>query len=279
MRVATVAIDLQTVREGLLRQAWTEPQLAELEGYLSGLDLLAEYKFAMRGERACTTEGLDYLRRQGFRGNPWNYVGDAKGVADPAPPLNAMPGGWICQNMLAICRIHQDFMLPAVDERAHRVFPELTEAGIRAVQSMRTGPYTILAKMLLPALENAVRKSGRMQTYVDSARVACALDRYRLANGRLPDTLEALAPRFIAAVPNDVIDGKPLRYRPAASGGYLLYSIGWNQTDDGGEIAWKAQKQARERRCHPRGLGVEDAGALEGSCPSPGFTSALQARD
>jgi hypothetical protein len=81
-----------------------------------------------------------------------------------------------------------------------------------------------------------------MQAYVDSARVACALERYRLTNGKLPDTLEALAPQFLAAVPNDVIDGKPLHYRPAADGGYLLYSIGWNQTDEGGELALKRQR-------------------------------------
>ena len=39
----------------------------------------------------------------------------------------------------------------------------------------------------------------------------------------------------------DVIDGKPLRYKPETDGGYVLYSIGWDQKDDGGEIAWTRQ--------------------------------------
>ena len=90
--------------------------------------------------------------------------------------------------MLTISRVHQDFMLPAVDEQAHRVFPEISENGSRAVERMRMGPYTVLAKMLIPALDKAVRKSARMQTYVDAARVACALERYRLANGNCPET-------------------------------------------------------------------------------------------
>jgi hypothetical protein len=48
----------------------------------------------------------------------------------------------------------------------------------------------------------------------------------------------ALVPGFITAIPGDVIDGKPLRYRLNPDGGFVLYSIGWNQTDDGGQLAW-----------------------------------------
>ncbi|HWX22245.1 MAG TPA: hypothetical protein VN578_20275 [Candidatus Binatia bacterium] len=237
VRIATLAIDLQTVREGLLRHAWTEGQLSELEKYLSSVDVLSEYQLAMRGERACSTQGLDYLRRQGFRSNPFDYLANGEGPSYFGPAFNPMPSGWFYQNMLTIARMHQDFTLPTVDERAHRVHPEISENGARALQELRTGPYTIFAKLLMPALEKAVRKSGRMQTYVDATRVACAVERYRLANGKLPDTLAALSPTFIDAIPNDVIDGKPLRYRPNPEGTYLLYSIGWNQTDDGGQLA------------------------------------------
>lgn len=242
VRVACLAIDLQTVREGLVRHAWTEAQLAELENYLSTLDLLAEYKFAMRGERGCGTAGLDYMRRLGFWSDPMSYMDNEPGASASALPLNAMPSGWYYQNMLTLYRLHQEFTLPAVDEQAHRVFPAVNENGRRALQNMRRGPYTIFAKMLFPALQKAVVKSANVQVYVDSARVACALERYRLVNGRLPDTLDALSPRFIAAVPNDLLDGKPLRYRPGSNGGYVLYSVGWDQIDDGGQIAWLKQQ-------------------------------------
>jgi hypothetical protein len=40
-----------------------------------------------------------------------------------------------------------------------------------------------------------------------------------------------------------VIDGKPLRYRLNSDGTYALYSIGWNQTDDGGQLAFVKQKK------------------------------------
>jgi hypothetical protein len=246
VRIATLAIDLQTLREGLVRHAWTEPQLAEMGKYLANLDLLTEYARAMQGERALSVSGLDYVRRRGFRDNPMNYLGDAEGGSASVPNFNPMPSGWIYQNMKTISVIHQEFTLPAVDARAHRIFPEISEQGTRAVETMHTGPYTIFAKMLLPALQKALQKSARMQTYVDDARIACALERYRLAEGKLPESLDALAPRFINQIPTDVIDGKPLRWRRDGNGGYVLYSVGWNRTDDGGELAWVKQKKGSE---------------------------------
>jgi hypothetical protein len=240
VRIATLAIDLQTVREGLLRHAWGDAQLTELEGQLAKVDLLAEYKHAMRGERACVAEGVDYLRRQGFRSDPMS----AFGSEDDSFAFRLVPGGMFYQNMLTISRFFEDFTLVAVDERAHRVSPDISAKGQRELAEMRSGPYTFMAKLLLPALGNAARKSAWMQTFVDATCVACALERYRLANGKLPASLDALAPRFTAAVPSDVIDGRPLRYRLAPEGGYLLYSIGWNQTDDGGVLAWTKDKKA-----------------------------------
>jgi hypothetical protein len=171
------------------------------------------------------------------------YFDSENGSAGTTPPLRLMPSGMFYQNMLTISEFFEDFTLPAVDERGHRVSPDLSAKGKRALEEMRRGPYTIIAKLLLPALENAARKSARMQTYVDATGVACALERYRLAGGKLPASLDGLVPRFIAAIPGDVIDGRPLRYRLDHDGGYVLYSIGWNQTDDGGVLAWSKDKK------------------------------------
>jgi hypothetical protein len=63
-----------------------------------------------------------------------------------------------------------------------------------------------------------------------------ALERYRLANGQFPDTLEALAPKFIEKLPQDVIIGQPLKYHRTDDGQFVLYSVGLNETDDGGQI-------------------------------------------
>ncbi len=245
VRVATLTINLQTLREGLLRHAWTDRQLAELATHLASEDLLAEYELAMRGKRALGTGGLEFLSRQGFRTNPFDYLGsDDESSCTPCCG-NAFPSGWFDQNMLTIARAFEDFTLPVVDARNHRVFPDVGEKGIRAVSQMRTGPYTIVAKILLPALGKAVPRSARMQTYVDEGHVASALERFRLANGKLPNALPTLTPALLTKVPTDVIDGKPLRYRLRGEGGYIIYSLGWDQTDDGGQLAWTEHEKGK----------------------------------
>jgi len=62
-----------------------------------------------------------------------------------------------------------------------------------------------------------------------------ALKRYQLKHGKYPATLSDLVPEFISSIPRDPVDGKPLRYRLMADGSFLLYSIGENGRDDGGD--------------------------------------------
>jgi len=66
-----------------------------------------------------------------------------------------------------------------------------------------------------------------------TARTAVAVERYRLAMGRLPEQLSDLVPRYMEAIPSDPFDGLPLRYK-VLENGYIVYSIGQNETDDGG---------------------------------------------
>jgi hypothetical protein len=66
---------------------------------------------------------------------------------------------------------------------------------------------------------------------------AIALKRYQLKHGSYPPDLASLVPEFVAAIPADPIDGKPMRYRLDGDGQFLLYSIGLNGKDDGGDSA------------------------------------------
>jgi hypothetical protein len=86
----------------------------------------------------------------------------------------------------------------------------------------------------VPNFVKAVQVLARHQTLVNQARLACALERYRLAQGQYPETLDALTPRFIERLPHDLIGGQPLKYQRLDTTRYRLYSIGWNEKDDGG---------------------------------------------
>ena len=45
------------------------------------------------------------------------------------------------------------------------------------------------------------------------------------------------SPDFAAALPHDIINGQPLKYRRTDNGRFILYSVGWNEKDDGGVVA------------------------------------------
>jgi hypothetical protein len=94
--------------------------------------------------------------------------------------------------------------------------------------------HVVIAKIFLSALRNVPAKPAAAQTAAEQAALACALERYRLANGQFPETLESLSPKFIARAPNDVFTGQPCKYRRTDDGQFILYSVGWNEKDDGG---------------------------------------------
>ena len=91
----------------------------------------------------------------------------------------------------------------------------------------------------MPALGSWARKCAYAQSSVDLARVAIALERYRLAHGEFPESLDALAPKFMEKIPHDIINGQPLHYRRTSDGQFVLYSVGWNETDDDGVVGFK----------------------------------------
>jgi hypothetical protein len=68
------------------------------------------------------------------------------------------------------------------------------------------------------------------------ARTVLAMARYRAEHGRLPAKLEELSPAYLAAVPADPFDGKPLRLVTDARG-VTVYSIGLDAKDDGGDLS------------------------------------------
>jgi len=69
-----------------------------------------------------------------------------------------------------------------------------------------------------------------------------AIRAYRLEKGANPERLEELVPEYLARVPIDPYSdsGAPLVYR-RTNGEYLLYSLGPNREDDGGQrLSWDA---------------------------------------
>ena len=263
VRLSMVTSAIQPVWEGLADHRWNDAQLQELQQRLGRIDLLQEYGLAMRGERSYANGILAYLRdRKMFRESA-----DAAAVSNPYDPASpkddslgklSFPNGRFYQNQLAINNMYQQFALNNADVEAHRVDPASIAKNEATLQkNLDSGFifYKIFARLLFPAVEGSIRRFAYAQAALDEAVVAIALERYRLAQGQYPETPQALSPRFIEKLPHDLITGRPFIYRRTSSGGYVLYSVGWNITDDGGEVSKTKDGSRQDDR--KRGLGLE----------------------
>jgi hypothetical protein len=73
----------------------------------------------------------------------------------------------------------------------------------------------------------------RSAVAVRLTELSWALSAYHTANGAYPEGLSRLTPRFSTEIPLDPFIRSDFIYKPTAAG-YLLYSVGPNENDDGG---------------------------------------------
>jgi hypothetical protein len=249
VRIAMLQITLQPVWEGLAAHHWNNEQLTTLDAELSKLDFLADYSFSMRGERAFGLRIIDYNSRNRGEiqnlGEPENAEQvEVNSIDEILSPLinRAIPNGWFQQNKLAIAQMHERYLLPQVDVEKRGVSLDAHERASQVLSNTKMTPYNSFTKMLLPALSLVSQKTARAQSSTDLARIAIALERYRLAHETFPETLNVLAPQFLGKIPHDIINGQSLHYRRTKDGQFVLYSVGWNGTDDGGTVVLKKGK-------------------------------------
>ncbi len=110
-----------------------------------------------------------------------------------------------------------------------------------SIELARTQPGAFIGRTFLRQIGKLPQAIAQAQMLTDQARVACALERFFILQKRLPTSLAELLPRYLSAVPADVLDGKPIRYRLVEKGRYILWSVGMNRQDEGGtgdDLVW-----------------------------------------
>lgn len=234
--VAVSGLYVGVVEDGLRLRAWKEPQLAAIQAELETIRLLPIVTDAFQTERASVCRVLETASPQQFNqffsgsSSPtwWDRI------KDPRYTLLALaPRGWIYQNMRTIAAYEQK-AIDAFDSSGARVLPGIANAfGDDFAGHGLFSAYGFLAN-LVPNSARAIQTIARNQTLVNEAQVMCALERYRLAWGQYPTTLDALVPETLQEIPLDLIGGRPLKYHLTLDRKVVLYSVGWNETDEGG---------------------------------------------
>jgi hypothetical protein len=152
--------------------------------------------------------------------------------------IEAMPGaGWLQSAMRLkagqsrlwlrdrYARLIEEAEKPPAEEH----YEEMREQAERdAEERMDT-----LARLLLPISTNSPRRIRASVGQLAGQETIAALELFRRANGKYPDTLGALVPAFLPDLPPDPFTGGPMVYR-TVEGGYVLYGLGPNKADDGG---------------------------------------------
>jgi len=273
VRIADAAIIQGGLWEALQADVCTDDQLAVLQERWAVQDFVAGLGRSLEGERALAALAYD-LRRYSVR-QLLEMMGDLQslgfggggGSTGPRSEVVEMFGPVLDLGRNVRRAVHLAcwrFAWVRHDQLYHhRALQTMIEAARRAAEDrqwqassggrsehgydrpfgssslVQLGAYDRLrywlSPMILPSMNSALDKAARMDVGKEQIVAAIALKRHRLRHGRLPPTLEALVPEFLDAVPRDWFAAAPLRYRPEEAGDFLLYSVGVDGVDDGGD--------------------------------------------
>lgn len=92
-----------------------------------------------------------------------------------------------------------------------------------------------LGKLLIFDPKNMWIDSNRNLALLNCAITGLAIERYRITNGKWPRKLDELVPEYLAKLPTDPFNGKPLLVG-TIPGGLVIYSVGPDLSDNNGLI-------------------------------------------
>jgi hypothetical protein len=148
-------------------------------------------------------------------------------------------------------RAYDDFIFQGIDHSTRKVDVQEFQSIENRLQSFLVPDrsvfsifvnHRVISKMMIPAVSGTRLKMSLAQNYAHLAQVACLLTAHKIREGQLPDSLTELTHTESHPLPNDVITGHPFHYHREGDEHFSLYSAGWNQVDDGGQLSLEAKR-------------------------------------
>lgn len=235
----------------------TDAGLARLQTNWERLEFINALEQALLLDRAARESRIKQMRESSAyfdsvigRGDPWDFSGDVseqwenlREHGERGYAKTMFYASWTYSDELQMLQNDQLLLESVRTIRTNGCFnPAFVTAMVRLQapeKAQRNGELDEFHWMFSLASESAGQSAFETTLRAEAARAivvtAIALKRCQLAQGKYPPDLKSLAPEFLATVPRDPVDGKPLRYRLKADGTFLLYSIGLDGKDDGGD--------------------------------------------
>lgn len=230
IRLAMQGLTIQCIERLLAHGAIADDQLHAMQTELAREVDEPLFLRAMRGERAGTHQLMTKLETED--------VPIAVAMDGMFSGRRSRPAGWwdrfndlfarkmVYRSHAWLVRFYSDVM-----DAAGRPFPEQYEA-LREIDIVSKEFFAerdndfILASLLARGVLKVAVEEQRLDTLLHCASTALAAERFRLKFERWPESLDELVQqKFLAAVPMDLFDGDPLRFRRAADG-VVIHSVG-----------------------------------------------------
>jgi hypothetical protein len=273
VRIAIAAITVNANWELLQSPAISDAQLAALQRVWTELEFVESIENALAMERAMGQLALERMRNSSkeFNNLASSYAWAGKpGASSPdgwyeeaelfvstvwdrtklKTKETAWRVSWSYHDELRTLKGSQVLLESARTVRTNGIFVDalrsqekkLADLGIHSDKEedmFNTSPGDLDVRSLLSqgilSLNRVLARALVMEAYRHMMITALALKRHQLRHGMYPEDLTALTPEFLTVVPRDPVDGQPLRYRREGENSFLLYSVGEDAKDDGGD--------------------------------------------
>lgn len=207
--LVTTQIALELLNQGITDHAWNADQLKLYQVLLEKINLPKNLLFVLRGERINFHESLKGNKQ--LRSIAWYLL-------EKDSAYHAL----ILQEALE----KLDVQIKSIGWNFSSTQPFKAEQAAMKHSPIHRTMY-MLAVLAAPVFEVALEKTAECQTQVEQSLITCALERYRLARGVYPASLDLLIPNYLAKLPDSAITGKPMSYSRQQDGTFLLWSPGW----------------------------------------------------
>ncbi len=250
VRITCLQTAIWTAGAGLADHSWDDENLQKIAEDFAAVRVWDGYKYSFASERGFGNGIEDkYIDK-----SPWERASEISAIPGlpgfSGPPIGyafalLMPDRMFRDNQLRANR-YFDELLGRVNAEGTKYDPDrATPSGADQFQGIDDVWFAFF-KISAPVFSTVAEMFALVQTRLDQGTLAIAIERFEIKRGLPPKSLTELAPDFIARVPDDIYSAKPMIYRRKEGGGFVLYSVGPNLSDDGAAAFDKSKSAARQ---------------------------------
>lgn len=228
VRAAAAGVLYEDLPALMALDGWETDELEFVQQFALEINLLDPIYVAMQREVAWGIHFMDSLRAQW----PIDYFpfhqGDKKARWMNWACKHFTPQGWLHQNMAYKTEWGLRDLLEPYDAGRRLVRP----GGDKDLPLPKVTPYTFLAHVMHPQVSSFYQQAAKTESRWDMLAVQCALQRFQLHEKKWPAALEDLVPRYLAALPHDLVTGGEPHFHLSDSGSLFLATLDWDQVGD-----------------------------------------------